>query len=97
MESVKEPRLISLGNSDAPVTDGANNVCGGATELELHRPSGLRILYRVGEQIRENVPQQALVGLHLGGHFSDQEFDWTSPLSCGQNFVHQPPNEGPQL
>jgi hypothetical protein len=71
MEGVKEPLLIGFWNSDALVTDGANNVRSGATDFELYRPAGLGILHRVGKQIREDVPEQAFVGPHLRGHFSD--------------------------
>jgi len=46
MEGVKEPLSVGFWNSDALVTDGANNVCSRANYFELHHPSGVRILHR---------------------------------------------------
>ena len=88
MEGIKKPLLVGFWNPDALVTNGANNVRSGAPDFKLDHPSGVRILHRVVQQIRENVPQQAPVGLHYGRRFSYYEFDRTSPVSCGKDFVH---------
>src|SRR5215471_1318123 len=89
MEGAKEPLLVGFWNADALVADGANHLRSGAPDFESHHLVGVRILDRVGKQIRENVLQQTLVGLDLGWHFGERQFDRTSPVGGRQDFVHE--------
>ena len=90
MKGVKEPFPIGFGNPDAMVPDEANNVFTGACDFELDRFSGVGIFHGIGEDIGENVAQQALIDMHLGRQFSQQELDWASPHRGREDFVDQP-------
>jgi hypothetical protein len=72
MEGVEEPLSVGFWNSNALVADGANNFCADAPDFKSHRLPGVRIFHCIREQIRENVPQQALIALDLGWHFGNR-------------------------
>jgi hypothetical protein len=71
MEGVEEPLSVGFWNSNALVADGANNFCADAPDFESHRSPSVRVFHRVRKQIRENVPEQAFIGLDLGRHFGN--------------------------
>jgi hypothetical protein len=96
MKGIEEPLAVGFWNSNALVADGANNFCADGRDFELHRTSGVRILYGVREQIGENVSQQTLVGLYLGRRCGERQFDRTSSASCRQDLVHELLQEFPQ-
>ena len=89
MEGIEEPLAVGFWNSDALVADGASHISADGRDFEPHRTSGVRIFYGVGEQIRENVSQQTLVGLDLGRRSAERQFDRTSSASCRQDLVHE--------
>jgi len=97
IEGAKEPFLVGFRNTDAMVTNSANNVCFGAADFELHRLSGVRIFHRVVEQIRENVAQQTSVGLYQSRHFGKEQFDGTLPVSGRMDFVDDLSGKCPEL
>jgi hypothetical protein len=62
MKGIEEPLAIGFWNSNALVANGANKISADGRDFEPHRTSGVRILYGVREQIRENVSQHRTLG-----------------------------------
>src|SRR5215472_7127095 len=89
MESVEEPLAVSFWNTNALVADGANNFSVTAPDFKLHRPPRIRVLHRIREQIRKNVPQQALIRLNLAGYSGDCQFDRTSLAGSRKDLVNE--------
>ena len=93
MESVEQPLSVRFRNSDPLIPDGAHNFCPVTADFKPNHASRVGILHRVRQQVRENVVQQALVGLYFGGNVFKRQLDRASPISCLQHFVRKPSGE----
>src|ERR1700722_14086248 len=97
MEGVEEPLSVGFWNSNALVADDANDFCADAPDFESHRSPRVRIFHRVRKQIRENVPEQAFIGLDLGRQSGNRQFDRTLLARSRKEVVHESSQECPQV
>src|SRR6476619_81771 len=93
MKSVKEPLAIGFCNSNSLIPDRADNFRAAGDNFEPNRASGVRILYRVRQQVCENMVQQPLVSLYFRRNVGDMQLDRTSPVRRRDHLVHKPPGE----
>src|SRR4029077_1523695 len=89
MEGVEKPFLVGWRNSDPLVPDYANNFCIVKSCFEPNDTPSVRVFHRVRQQVRKNVPQQALIGLNFAWNVSQRQLDRASPTGGRQDFVNE--------